>query len=50
MTEIIRNKIQNYNNKYKQIELLVHKLQLENVTKNIEISRLKKRDSRISEK
>ena len=42
MTEIIRNKIQNYNNKYKQIELLVHKLQLENVTKNIEISRLKK--------
>jgi len=42
MTEIIKNNIQNYNNKYKQIELLVHKLQLENVTKNIEISRLRK--------
>ena len=41
MTEIIKNNIQN-NNKYKQIELLVHKLQLENATKNIEISRLRK--------
>lgn len=40
MTEIIKNNIQN--NKYKQIELLVHKLQLENATKNIEISRLRK--------
>ena len=42
MTEIIKNNIQNNNNKYKQIELLVHKLQLENATKNIEISRLRK--------
>lgn len=38
----MKNNIENYNNKYKQIELLVHKLQLENATKNIEISRLRK--------
>ena len=42
MTELIKNNIQNNNNKYNQIELLVHKLQLENATKNIEISRLRK--------